>query len=176
MDDHSSRAHIHGNICARNTIGGVNIHGGRENVIENNILIDSADYQSSFSNIGTAMVQNIFRRNILYRLQPAGQMIQIWGFNPQVLAECDNNLYWQAAAQPGEQPALSLAGRSLAEWQKLGYDTRSVVADPLFEDPGKDDYRLKADSPAWKLGFERIPVEQIGRQGYDRSKYVQPGE
>ena len=175
MDDHSSHAHIVGNICVRNTTGGVNIHGGRENVIENNILADSADYQASFSNIGTQMVQNTFRRNILYRLQPAGQMLQIWGFNPQVLAACDSNLYWQTAAQPGDQPALSLAGRPLAEWQKLGYDTNSVVADPLFEDAEHDDYRLRADSPAWKLGFERIPVEKIGRQGYDRSQYVQPG-
>ncbi|MBU0607020.1 MAG: right-handed parallel beta-helix repeat-containing protein [Armatimonadetes bacterium] len=171
MDDHSSHAHIHGNICARNTIGGVNIHGGRENVIENNILVDSDEYQSSFSNIGTQMVQNVFRRNILYRLKPAGQMIQIWGFTPQVFAECDGNLYWQE----GAQPALSLAGRPLVEWQKLGYDQHSVVADPLFEDPAKDDYRLKADSPAWKLGFERIPVEKIGRRGYQRSEYAKPG-
>jgi hypothetical protein len=37
-----------------------------------------------------------------------------------------------------------------------------VIDDPLFVDPANDDYRLREDSPAWKLGFQRIPVEQIG--------------
>ena len=36
------------------------------------------------------------------------------------------------------------------------------MADPLFVDPDKDDYRLKPDSPALKLGFQPIPVDKIG--------------
>jgi hypothetical protein len=47
-------------------------------------------------------------------------------------------------------------------WQALGLDTHSVIADPLFVDAAKDDYRLKPDSPAYKLGFKPIPVEKIG--------------
>jgi hypothetical protein len=49
-----------------------------------------------------------------------------------------------------------------AAWQALGFDTHSLVADPLFVDPDKDDYRLQPDSPAFKLGFQPIPVEKIG--------------
>jgi len=49
-----------------------------------------------------------------------------------------------------------------AEWQKLGFDRHSVVADPLFVDPDNDDYRLRPESPAFKLGFQPIPVEKIG--------------
>ena len=47
-------------------------------------------------------------------------------------------------------------------WQAQGQDQHSVVADPLFVDPAKDDYRLKPGSPAFKLGFKPIPVEKIG--------------
>jgi hypothetical protein len=47
-------------------------------------------------------------------------------------------------------------------WQSRGADQHSVVADPLFIDPEKDDYRLKPESPAFQLGFKAIPVERIG--------------
>jgi parallel beta-helix repeat protein len=47
-------------------------------------------------------------------------------------------------------------------WQALRLDTHSLVADPLFVNADKDDYRLRKDSPAFKLGFHPIPVEKIG--------------
>jgi parallel beta-helix repeat protein len=48
-------------------------------------------------------------------------------------------------------------------WQREGFDTGSLlVADPGFIAPEKDDFRLRPDSPALKLGFQPIPVEKIG--------------
>ncbi|MBN8421869.1 MAG: right-handed parallel beta-helix repeat-containing protein [Verrucomicrobia bacterium] len=49
-----------------------------------------------------------------------------------------------------------------AAWQNAGWDKHSMVADPLFIDWKKDDFRLKPESPAFKLGFKKIPVEKIG--------------
>jgi len=41
---------------------------------------------------------------------------------------------------------------------------------PLFFDWTKDDYRLKADSPALKLGFVPIETTKIGpRNGWESS-------
>ncbi|MBM3499530.1 MAG: hypothetical protein FJX74_12760 [Armatimonadetes bacterium] len=47
-------------------------------------------------------------------------------------------------------------------WQALGLDRHSVIADPLFVDRAAGDYRLQPDSPALALGFEPIPIDQIG--------------
>ncbi len=47
-------------------------------------------------------------------------------------------------------------------WQDLGWDRHSIIADPRFVAPDHDDYRLKPTSPALKLGFKPIPVDQIG--------------
>ncbi len=38
----------------------------------------------------------------------------------------------------------------------------NVLDQPGFVDAAQGDFRLKDDSPAWKLGFQRIPVEKIG--------------
>ncbi len=47
-------------------------------------------------------------------------------------------------------------------WQARGMDRHSLVADPLFVAPDRDDYQLQAGSPALQLGFQPIPIEKIG--------------
>ncbi len=168
LDDHSSNALVYGNICVRNWRGGTVVHGGRKNVIENNIFVDSHLAQAEFNNIGTAMVQNVLRRNICYRPDGETLMLRSNGFTEDVLAECDYNLYWSEGAPPEE---LEFVGNSLEAWREKGYDRNSVVADPLFVDPQADDYRLQDESPAFDLGFERIPIERIGLAGYERENY-----
>ncbi len=49
-----------------------------------------------------------------------------------------------------------------ASWQAAGFDTHSVLADPLFVDAEKGDYRLRPGSPAFKLGFRPILSERMG--------------
>ena len=51
------------------------------------------------------------------------------------------------------------------EWQSLqslGFDQHSLVADPQFDNVAQADYRLGRTSPAFKLGFQPIPIEKIG--------------
>ena len=51
------------------------------------------------------------------------------------------------------------------DWKKLGFDTHSIIADPLFVDPENDDYSLKPESPAFKLGFKPIDLSRVGLRG-----------
>ncbi len=48
------------------------------------------------------------------------------------------------------------------QWRELGADQGSKLGDPLFVDLEGGDYRLQENSPAFDLGYEPIPVEEIG--------------
>jgi len=56
---------------------------------------------------------------------------------------------------------------SLQRWRDAGFDRNSVIADPLFTDPSAGDFTLRPDSPAFELGFQPIPVDRIGPDGYE---------
>jgi Right handed beta helix region len=47
-------------------------------------------------------------------------------------------------------------------WQGDGWDLQSLVADPLFVGWQHDDWRLQPESPAFKLGFKALPIDQMG--------------
>ena len=47
---------------------------------------------------------------------------------------------------------------SWAAWQAAGWDTTSVVADPLFVDASGGDFGLRAGSPATAAGFVPLPA------------------
>ena len=64
----------------------------------------------------------------------------------------DGNLYWRAG---GTSNSMKFAGASLDEWRARGHDLHSLIAGPLFAAPGKYDFRLQSNSPAFKLGFGR---------------------
>ncbi|MBL9114671.1 MAG: right-handed parallel beta-helix repeat-containing protein [Verrucomicrobiaceae bacterium] len=49
-------------------------------------------------------------------------------------------------------------------WQAEGWDQNSLVADPQFINPDQDDFRLQPTSPAFRLGFKKIPFELMGIQ------------
>ncbi|MBM3474686.1 MAG: hypothetical protein FJX75_15590 [Armatimonadetes bacterium] len=80
--------------------------------------------------------------------------------------EWDGNcVYLEEGLEPRINLSLYPGGGKLYtwdEWRALGADKTSVLEDPLFVDAKNHDYRLKPDSPALKLGFKPIPVDEIG--------------
>ncbi len=101
--------------------------------------------------------------DLVFRLPQPGES----GYHEQmksVAARFDlnspNRTLW--IRKPSLQPAEMLD--PWRSWQAIGQDRGSLVADPLFVDADRDDYRLRPESPAWKLGFQPIPVERIGPQ------------
>ncbi|MBX7207700.1 MAG: right-handed parallel beta-helix repeat-containing protein [Verrucomicrobiaceae bacterium] len=81
--------------------------------------------------------------------------------------EMRNNVYWNSAGLPVRFHDTDLAG-----WQKkTGRDEGSIVADPLFVDAAKRDFRLKTESPAFKLGFKPFDFAEAGVRGDAKSEW-----
>ena len=79
------------------------------------------------------------------------------------------NVFWNAAARglpaQGQFPGLGCldcSNASWAEWRRRGFDSGSLVADPLFVDAASNDFRLAASSPARALGIESVDVSKCG--------------
>jgi hypothetical protein len=72
----------------------------------------------------------------------------------------DYNLYFQAAKEPVLFNELDLPA-----WQALGYDRHSLVADPLFLDPDRHDFRLHSTSLSFRLGYHAVDFSQAGVHG-----------
>lgn len=75
-----------------------------------------------------------------------------------------NNLIYNLE-DPGNPMAVVISGRkgiNWEQWKKYGMEDGSVFGDPMFEDVGNREFRLKKESPAWALGFKEIPVEKMG--------------
>ncbi len=133
----------------------------RNVTMENNIFMDGELSQINYQNPQNLNHENIkLLRNIICYSEPDALLFKLSGERSLPL-ESDYNVFFHTGGK-------DLANRgapgydSFAEWQERGLDTHSVVADPMFADPGNDDYSLKPDSPALKLGFKPIDMSKVG--------------
>lgn len=179
FDNAPMHTQVYGNICARNTLGGIMIsHWGREVVVENNIFVDSGQSQAYMLFAGR-MSGIRLRRNIFAYTNPQADFMRLNLARDAdlqaIFAEVDHNLYCPPPGRgltfsglPGEAVAragiegVPQGGQDLAGWQALGFDRHSVLADPLFVDPENDNYDLRPGSPALALGFVPIDASRIG--------------
>jgi hypothetical protein len=163
LDNECSNCVVYGNIIARTRCGV--FAKGRNNVIENNVFADirvldspgaaclrneGSVFFGDLYNMNHRVMRNLFHRAHRMALTPGHRAIDRW----------DENVYFN-----GEEPLRFVMGSelSLEDWRKAtGFDEHSIVADPLFVDPEHDDYRLRPDSPALKLGFVPIDMSRIG--------------
>lgn len=223
LDAPETGVHVYGNVLYDLPTCGLFNHSGKDNLWENNIIVDAPAFrasvwgqddlfETSWNHVRkartdgyldpylerypdlraydeaeprkNAMFHCRFVRNIVYYTESGGAWLRernakswdggqlVWSYRGHrddfAGFEFDHNLIW---APEGVTPRFELhlfpdPGRLVTwdEWRATGQDQHSRLADPLFEDPARHDYRLKPGSPATDLGFKPIPFEQIGPQ------------
>ena len=165
LDDFASGTTVFGNIFY-NVQRGVFVGGGRDNTVENNVFvgckqavdIDARGLGWASKSVGKGGGLRSKLKRVPYRFPP-------WSVHyPQLIRILDD--------QP-EFPKGNIIRRNLhmgGVWCRVPesvkpyqvFEDNLTDGDPGFVSPGKRDFELRKDSPAFQLGFKRIPIEKIG--------------
>lgn len=151
FDEGSTGIVAENNLVYRTTHGGFHQHYGRENVVRNNIFAYGRDHQIQASR-PEGHLRFRFEGNIVI-----GRSEQWVAGGLDFNFVFDRNVYWREGGGP-----MRFGNLSWEEWQAKGMDGNSRVADPLFEAPEKDDFRLRPGSPALEMGFQPFDLQGFG--------------
>jgi hypothetical protein len=155
LDEGSHDLLVQKNLIFRCQDGALFAHHNRKVTAENNIFAFNRIAQIDRGGLGG--FELTCRRNLVQFKE--GKAVGDYGSANCGRDVCafDHNLYWNAFGKPA-----SFGKNSLAEWQALGQDKNSLIADPLFVDPEKGDFRLRPGSPAAQIGFEPWDFSAVG--------------
>ena len=154
-DEGSTGITMENNLVYNTKTGSFHQHYGKQNVVRNNILVNSENPQIAATRVEDHLSFTL-EHNIVY--WKTGDLFG--GPWNRIRAEVDHNCYFNAAGDP-----VTFAGMDRQAWQKLGYDQHSVIADPLFVDAEDNDYRLQPDSPSPEIGFKPFDYSKAGVYG-----------
>lgn len=167
LDDFASGTTVYGNVVYR-AGRGVDVGGGRDNVIKNNIFIDckkpnSLDARGTswskkyFDGTDTTLTDRL--REVNYREPPYStrypELLTLYDKNP---ALPEGNAFVNNISVGG--PLLVLEDGLTGKTVKI--EANLEDKDPGFADRAHNNFQLKKGSPAFRIGFRRIPMEQIG--------------
>lgn len=162
-DEGSSQILFENNLVYNLNTAAVHQHYGENNIFRNNIFAFSEEAQlrrsrdedhRSFTFENNIIVWD--RDNLLGR-----------SWNRPSAYVMKNNLYWFCGKPEtdDQKEKKYFNGKTLPQWQKLGLDQGSLIADPGFADLAKRDFHFKdgvVSKAAEEIGFKPFDFTQAG--------------
>jgi hypothetical protein len=179
-DEGSTGILFENNLVYATKSGSFHQHYGRANVLRNNIFLDGREDQLQVTRIEDHLSFTL-EKNIIYWTNRSAALAGPWEANRQLSR---SNLYWNTSGAP-----MLFAGKPISAWQRTrvpapapaqtatnraapvpawagrGREIGTMIADPLFVDADRRDFRLRSDSPALKLGFKPFDFTKAGVYG-----------
>lgn len=153
-DEGTSNMVLENNLVYNTKTGGYHQHYGEDNIVRNNIFAAAMEHQLQRTR-QEPHTSFHFTHNIVWF--DTGKLYGgAWSDGHY---DTRNNLYWNAKGP------VTFEGKTFEQWQALGREKGSLVADPLFENAEARDFRLKPDSPASKIGFKPFDPSKAGVYG-----------
>jgi hypothetical protein len=161
LDDAISGMLIYGNIFHRASqgFGAININGGRDNVIENNLFAECEKGITGGYNAKNKQWERLGKDRALIMsdlyLERYPELKRL-GTEPG-LNVAWRNIVWKCG------PLFTTYGKPSADKFELLDNVEYATGDPGFVDAANGDFRLKPDAEVVKrIGFRPLPVEEIG--------------
>ena len=166
LDDMISAVTMYGNVfwdTARGNFGGIQIHGGKDNLAVNNLFVDCAA-AFSFSPWGKTRWLNMlheshFRDNMFGAGVKPTEPPHITKYPDlgEMEERIDHNYLWRNVTFQCPQFALRDKG------QNELLENVELTENPGFADAAKGNFALPEESPLYdRLGFRPIPFDEIG--------------
>lgn len=168
LDDYTCGTTVHGNLIARCGRGGIMVHGGGDNTVTNNVCVDAGWFQielapikRDYYDVKGVFANNRIERNILVCQKPDAVPYRYTSATPDAAS------FRQNLVDFGDRNPLVITDRNNAiegwdAWLALGQDQGSVAAPAKVTLSATDELAIAKSSPAWKLGFEPIPLAAVG--------------
>ncbi len=141
---------------------GFHQHYGKENIIRNNIFAFNIRSQLQATRIEEHRSLS-FTRNIIFTDRGTLLSSNWHKFNLMT----DNNIYWDTRTKD-----IKFADQDFSAWKKSGKDIHSLIADPMFVDPGKFDFNFRRTSVVRRIGFVPFDWTQAGVYGTEDWKQL----
>ena len=158
-DEGSSHIVLENNICYSTNGDVFHQHYGRENTVRNNILVCGDEATAAYTRVEPHVGVNFYRNIMVSAGAPMYRQF-CSDDTRKIIADC--NLYWDITRP---EPLFCRNGDDeldFADWQAVGHDANSQVADPAFADLAAHDFTLADNSPALAMGFRPIDLSDVG--------------
>ena len=169
-DEGSTGIVMENNLVYACKCGGFHQHYGKDNIIRNNILAWSTWQQLQWTRIEEHRSFTLARNIVLSDGFPLLGDQEAW---KKGKADFDSNCFWDIT---DKNPKFN--GLTLDEFRKQR-DPKTIVADPMFNDPLNGDFTFKSLRTARKIGFKPFDYSRAGVEGYEAWKAkarMTPGE